>query len=231
MKPIPETVEAVDVLGEVVRGVDLLTALQSMAERVQHVVPDCVGLSIAWTDEGVTFTLVASDEEIAVLDAIQYLAGGPCVDAVEEDHGIHATREDLLDEQNWRIFARATAAVGVRSTITFPLSSHNVIVGSANLYGASDHAFQGHEEELALIVGGWAPGVVHNADLSFTTRRTAQGAPQRLRTDARIDRAIGYLAARLGLDAEAAYRRMQAAALRAGISMIQLAEALLKLRP
>ena len=231
VKPIPQTVEAVAALGAATPENDLSGALQAMADQVRQVVPDCLGMSLAWTDFGVTFTLVATDEEIAVLDALQYLDGGPCVDAVEAGHGIHTALSDLFDEEAWRLFAQVTADSGVRSTLTFPLSDHGVVAGTANLYGGSDNAFEGHEEELARILGGWAPGAVRNADLSFSTRRLAEEAPEKLKADAVVDRASGYLAAKWGLDLTEARDRLRDAAQRAGISVAQLAAALVRLRP
>ena len=231
MKPIPATIEAVNLIGRTDTEGDLLDALESIGEQVRRIVPDCIGLSLAWTEYGVTFTLAASEAEIAVFDGLQYLDGGPCVDAVQAGHGIEATQQDLLDEGSWRLFAQAVAAAGVRTTITFPLASHGSVVGSANFYGASDNAFEGHQEELARIVGGWAPGAVRNADLSFSTRRLAEQAPETLKTEATLDRAIAFIASRLRVDLAVARERLRNAARRAGISELQLAEALIRLRP
>jgi hypothetical protein len=231
VKPIPATIEAVNLIGRTDTEGDLLEALESIGDQVQRIVPDCVGLSLAWTEYGVTFTLAASEAEIAVFDGLQYLDSGPCVDAVRAGHGIEASQEDLLDESSWRLFAQAVAAAGVRTTITFPLASHGSVVGSANFYGASDNAFEGHQEALARIVGGWAPGAVLNADLSFSTRRLAEQAPETLKTEAMLDRAIAFIASKLRIDLPAARERLRNAARRAGISELQLAEALIRLRP
>ncbi|MCW2761717.1 MAG: hypothetical protein JWR85_1918 [Marmoricola sp.] len=230
MKPIPQTVEAVAALGDTADG-NLLKALQSLADEVRRIVPDCLGLSLAWTEFGVTFTLVASDAETAILDALQYLDSGPCVDAVRLDVGIRATQHDLFDEESWRLFAQGSAAAGVRSTLTIPLSDAGTIVGSANMYASSDDAFEGHEADLARILGGYAPGMVRNADLTFSTRNVAEQAPRKLQTDALLDRAIGFIAAKLGLDLGAAHERLREAARRAGITEEELANALLRLRP
>jgi hypothetical protein len=75
-------------------------------------VPECVGLSPALFDDGLTFTLAASDEEIAALDAVQYLDGGPCVQAAHDDETIEADPADPVDEERWRMYAQATAAAG-----------------------------------------------------------------------------------------------------------------------
>jgi GAF domain-containing protein len=187
-------------------------------------------MSIAWAEHGVTFTLVASDERIAVLDALQYYDGGPCVDAVHRGHGIETGSSSPLDEEDWRLFAQATAAAGVRSTVTFPLTETGHVAGSINLYGASANAFDGHHEELAEILSAWAPGAVRNADLSFRSRRLAQHAPQALRAQGLINRAIALIGVREGVDIPTALHRLQTAATRAGIRPEQLAEALLSLR-
>jgi GAF domain-containing protein len=230
VKPIAETVEAAEELGRFDPDMDVLAVLQGMADKVQALVPDCMGMSIAWLDQGVAFTLVASDEELAVLDAVQYLAGGPCVEAAEQAQGLEATQEDLLDEDAWRLFSRATAAKGVASTLTIPLTRDGHMVGSANLYAASDHAFEGHLEELARIVRGEVSGVVRNADLTFSTRRAAEETPTRLDADMTLSTAAGIIAETQGITLEAARTRLEDAARRAGIAVERFAWALIKLR-
>lgn len=93
MRPITETIELADELTRSLdTGFDVLDHLQGLADRIQSTVPDCMGMSIAWTEQGVAFTLVSSDEEIAVLDGIQYLSGGPSVEAVERGTGLKMGR-------------------------------------------------------------------------------------------------------------------------------------------
>jgi GAF domain-containing protein len=229
MRPIEQTVEAVGLVSRYAGETDLLKALQDLGDKVQELVPDCVGLSIAWAEHGVTFTLVASEEEIAVLDAIQYFDGGPCVDAVHTGRGIETGVTSPLEEEQWRLFAQATAAAGIRSTLSLPMVDAVGVVGSVNLYGASGNAFEDHHEELAEMLGGWAPGAVRNADLSFNTRAMAEQAPQSLRAEGLITRAIGMIVARQGTDVTTAHELLHAAANLAGIRPEQLAEALIQL--
>lgn len=229
LKPIPQTVEAANELTRFQPDLDVLAHLQSTADRVQEVVPDCVGMSIAWVEAGVAFTLVASDEEIAVLDALQYLAGGPCVVGVELSQGIAVGEDDLLGEEQWRLFSAGTAARAVRSTLTLPLTQRGEVHGSANLYAASDHAFEDHHEEIALILGGSVSNIISNADLSFSTRGDAERAPQTLRSQQTIDHAIGLIASSLRLDLDTAAERLAESARRAGITTEQFARALMGL--
>jgi GAF domain-containing protein len=229
VKPIPETIETAVELDRNLGDGELLSGLQSLGDEVSRVVPECIGLSLAWLDQGVTFTLASSDEDIAALDGVQYLDSGPCVDSIAAGHGIATNAPELMAEDPWRLFAEATAAYGVHSTLTLPLTDRGKVVGSVNLYGGTAHCFEGHHEQLARILGASAPGAVRNADLSFSTRRQAEESPERLRSEAEISKAIGVLAARLGIDVAAAEERLRDAAGRAGIPLHQLATAVIRL--
>jgi len=219
MKPIPETIEAVEEYGPFAHDGTLLERLNEKAQQVLAIVPDCVGLSVASSTDGVTFTLVASDEEIRLLDALQYLSGGPCVAGVEGEQVLAYSRKELFDETDWQLFAQGTAAFAVASTLSLPILADAKVVGSVNLYGASDNAF----------TDAWAPGAVTNADLSFSTRQTAEHAVEHLRGTTRIEVAVGILAGREALDPAAARTLLQRSARRAGVSTAQLAETYMKL--
>ena len=229
MSPIPETREAIDEL-EPLADDDLLEALLDRGRRVRVLVPDCVGLSLAMSEHGVTFTLVASDDEIAVLDAVQYLQDGPCLLTARGDRPRSFDREDFTDEFDWELLARATAAVGVRSTLTLPIFEGPDVRGSVNLYAASRQAFEGLHGQVAEIFAAWAPGAVSNADLSFETRRLAARAPALLRAAAKVATAVGILSAALEQDEDQARRTLRDAAAQAGVTELRLAEALLHLR-
>lgn len=232
MEPLPETVEAMDELDpDADEGGELLPRLLALAERAREVVPDLVGVSVARLDEGITFTVVASQHDVAVLDAVQYLAGGPCVEGAEDDTVRTFTRKgDVLDEERWRLFSAATAARTVRSTLTLPLVTAARVTGSVNLYAASGRAFDGLHDELADIFGAWASGAVANADLSFMTRREARLTAQRMRDRAVIDTAIGITSVERGIDVDEAESHLRRAAARAGVSLVDLARAVVDAR-
>jgi GAF domain-containing protein len=223
IEPIPETVQALDELDAPVDTDQLLDDLRGLARRGREIVPDLVGVSIARPDSGLTFTLVATDVEIALLDAVQYAAGGPCVDSAEDLEVREFENDDVLDEERWLLFAEATAAKGVRSTLTLPVVVGDDVVGTINLYASSRHAFAAHHEELAELFGALAAGAVANADLPFATRGEAQAAPARAREISHIETAIGILSAQLGVTVEAAEDRLRQAAAQAGVSPGDLA--------
>ncbi len=229
MEPIPESIEAMLERDAVMEDDDLLTRLQEIGDQVQELVPDCIGLSVAFMEDDLALTLVASQPEIAVLDALQYLGDGPCRQAVREGATLELNDGDLLDEERWRIFALAGASGAVASTLTLPMVRDGEVIGSVNLYAASGHAFTGLHDEVAELVGGWAPGAIENADLSFSTRLRAEQAPALLRLRGRIDTAVGLLAGYADLSVESARQRLEESAARAGVSVPRLAQAIIGL--
>src|SRR6478735_5928249 len=138
LQPIPETRQAINELEPNDDVDDLLADLLDKGRRVRELVPDCVGVSLATVAHGVTLTLVASDRDIAMLDSLQYLDDGPSVDAVATPRVVTFDADDESDwEGRWQLFAGASAAFGVRSTLSLPILVDDEVVGSVNLYGAS----------------------------------------------------------------------------------------------
>jgi hypothetical protein len=228
MEFIPETAAALAALDETSDGSRLGDRLTQVSRRVRDVVPTCWGMSLSVVSEGLTFTLVTDDRTIAALDGVQYLQGGPCVDAVDEDRDVRLDDlTDPLDEQAWQGFAQSSAAAGVRSTLSFPLREGMRVIGGVNLYASSAGAFAGHEGELTGLLGGWATETVSNADLSFRTRETAALAPARLAERDLLAQATGMMMAAHGGTPEEALARLTAAAGRAGTSVSEVARAVL----
>ena len=224
MEPIPETFEALEEFGAYLYDGDLLTDLGRMAARVREIVPECVGLSLAYREHDVTFTLVATDEITAALDALQYLDDGPCLAAVDEARPVAFSEDDVLDEGLWHLFARGTAAAAVASTLTLPIVvDDDDVIGSVNLYASSPDAFEGKHQEVARVLGAWPEGAIVNADLDFTTRRAAEDAPRQLFEASRIQVAVGILASSQDLSPPAARDRLKEAARRAGVSETAIA--------
>lgn len=229
--PLPESREAADELDPEFDDLvglgdgDWLDALVRLAEQASELVPALVGVSVARMDEGLTFTVVASDEDVAALDAIQYVDSGPCVEGARSIEQREYHQDDVLDERRWALFARATAAHGIRSTLTLPVlgGGRAAVVGSVNLYAGSGDAFAGRAEALAEIFGAYAAGAVSDADLPFATREDARRAPTVLRDALVVETAVVLLAAELGLEPDEALSRLEAAAHQAGVTTLRVA--------
>ena len=85
---------------------------------------------------------------------------------------------------------------------------------------------EGRHEELAGLFGAWAPGAVTNADLSFSSRLKAAGAVRRLEDLALVDLAVGVLVAAQTIPPVEARHRLDRAAARAGVSIVDVARLL-----
>lgn len=229
MEPIPETDATLEELERYEPRTDLREQLIDVAERVRALVPECVGLSVGVIELGVTFTLVASDVDWATLDAVQYIDGGPSDETVNSDEDTLFAVDDATDEAQWAMYARASAAAGIASSLSMPIRDVDRVVGGVNLYATSPDAFAGHQKQLAAIVGAWAPGAVANADLSFTTRDEAAQGLSRLEDRDNIELAVGVIASSHGVDIDTARHRLGQAATRAGISEVQVALTVLAL--
>lgn len=212
VEPIPETREILTALS-MTGGRDLLRPMQQQAERVVAEVPGCVGLSVAMMEEGLTFTWLATADRLRSLDAAQYLESGPCeVAAIDGDEVEIA---DVLDEERWRLMALASAAQGVRSSLSMPLRGPDGPIGSLNLYGGEPRTFTGKERQVASMFGADLEAAVLNADLAMASRRRAEESVQILHERDTIDIAVGILADRHDIPLEEARERLLRAAERA----------------
>jgi transcriptional regulator with GAF, ATPase, and Fis domain len=228
LEPVPETRETIEELAKY-GDTEAATALLQMSRRVLEIVPEIVGLSLAVFDENLTFTLVASNAKVASLDAVQYLDGGPCIDAPHDGETVAFKTEDVLDEHRWQMFQQASAAAGISSTLSLPIMNNDVVLGSVNLYASTPDAFEGHHERLATACGAWAPGAVSNQDLPFRSRLAAARAPQQMRENNAIDVAIGVIAESQRVTVAVAAERLSMAAARAGITEAQAAAAITRI--
>jgi GAF domain-containing protein len=208
--------------------VDLVGNLRQAAERVVTAVPECVALSISHFDEDVTFTLVATRVDMRLLDAAQYIDGGPC--EVAALSGEEVDVGDVLDEDRWQLFALASAIKGVRSSLSLPLRRDRKVYGSINFYASTEYAFLGRERDLALMFGAQVQEAVANADLSMSSVQRARNTVQRLDERDTLNTAAGILAARKGMSTDEAFQSLLNAADRAGISPLALAELVLRQR-
>jgi GAF domain-containing protein len=222
MEPTPETSEALRALERY--GDDAVSQeLGSLGRSAREVIPELVGLSLCLVEEALTFTLVA-EAELSRVDAMQYLEDGPCVTAVREGRVVPFTVDDVLDEDRWALFARASAAAGVRSSLSLPVIHDDVTVAGINLYASAPQAFEGHHDELAAALGGWSPGAVANADLPFRTRLEAAAAPVRIHEQDVVAQAVGALAGTRHVTPATALVLLQNAASRAGLTVYQVAQ-------
>lgn len=229
MEPIPQTRLA---LAEIFRFADdhLTAHFEATAARVSAIAPDCMGMTLSFLHEGLAFTWASTGLDTAALDAAQYLNDGPCLRAIEEAETLATRSSDPLDEESWQLFYRAENNIGVASTLSIPLVRDQLAIGGVNLYGATATAFDGLHEALAEACGGWAGGIITNADLSLSGVRRAAEAPRTLADRSVTEQAVGMIMAARHTDELSAKNRLKEAADRAGLAEPELATILVKTR-
>ena len=125
-------------------------------------------------------------------------------------------------------FAQATAAPGVRSTLTFPILQVGRVVGTVNLYGRTDTAFDGKHSLLATVFDGWAPAPSPTPTCPPLREDWPSRRPLCCVTRL-ITAAAGILAAAADLDEDLARASLEEAAARAGVPVTRLARLVLGL--
>ena len=214
MEPLPEVRAAAERLAALT-GIDLLQSIEGVAEVATAIVPSCVAVSLTIIVDGHPFTVTSTTEDGAVLDATQYLDGGPCVDTARIAAPVSVP--DVLDERRWQTYDRAAAQLGVRSSLSLPIwGPDGQTPGAINLYASEPDAFRDNADVLAVAFRVPAEQLVANADLSFMTKRFAEELPERLDAKQRIDTAVGVLMGLHGWTAGETRSRLRNAAAHAG---------------
>jgi hypothetical protein len=99
VEPIPETARAIADFGPfVIEDEDLLRELLGRAHQVQELVRQCLGVSMASNGDRVTFTLVATANEIALLGALQYVGGGCPASTPQAERVLAYEQGELFNE-------------------------------------------------------------------------------------------------------------------------------------
>jgi GAF domain-containing protein len=228
LEPLPETTSAIDDYLEWSQP-GLGQLLGRLAQEVGQIVPEMVALSLTLVEDDLTFTLATRSVTTAVVDAMQYLDGGPCEESLRIDDLVAVTVDDLLDENRWSLFAQAAAAVGIRSSLSLPVREAGLIVGGVNLYASTRQAFDANHDAVARVIGARAEEAVRHADLSFSSRERALETPGRVRDLNIVDTAVGLLMARYGETEDLARDRLTRAAAQGGVRPAVMASALLEL--
>jgi hypothetical protein len=227
---LPEVCTAAHQLTALTGEADILDSLMLLSQVAVSVIPSCVAVSLTVVVDEEPFTITATSPDAAVLDAAQYLDGGPCLQAAQDQQRVDVP--DVLDENRWAVYAQAATAHGVRSSLSLPIGgASSTTPWAMNLYAADPNAFTGREEAIAATFHVPTSELVRNADLSFMTRDAALELPQRLRAKATVDQAVGVLRAVRGWEADQARSRLRTAATAAGVPVEKVAEVVLALDP
>lgn len=167
--------------------------------------------------EGRPTTVALSDDVAQVLDDAQYSAGGPCMAALTEEKVVVA---DLTRTVEWPEFRQKASALGLRATLSVPLTAaRGSVVAALNLHGVDRDAMARLGQRVwAALAGSTAevdaprtPAQQQNARDGGS--QLVAGLVQAIELTRMVRTAVRTVAAEQGVDEEEAYEllRVQAA--------------------
>ena len=138
------------------------------------------------------------------LDESQYASErSPCVAALMTQVVVRI--DDTGNDRRWPAFRAAAKAIGVRSTLSLPITAGDNAVGTFNLYSGRAGAFDDQPSyELNLFVDQAAVLLLNARDL-WEARDIAEGLRTAMQSRATIEQAVGILMAGGGRTPEEAF--------------------------
>jgi GAF domain-containing protein len=206
---------------------------EGLEAALQHVV-DLVAEVFTVTGAGLMFLddaralryLVSSDEAGRVLESAQEELGyGPCVDALV--HERHVITDDLATDDRWPRLRELVEPERIHAVLGVPVHLAGGAIGSLNVYYDRPHAWAEMEVAALGAFTGIIERLVESAVLAHQQSAVVTQLQHALDHRVVIDRAIGVLMAREGLDAVGAFDRLRRDARVARRKVADLAEEVL----
>jgi GAF domain-containing protein len=190
---------------------DLETSLQSIIEASLGVF-DVSGAGLMFVDESqVLRYAAASDARSAVLEAAQERFGaGPCVDALLFDTLVSTV--DLANDSRWPALGSTVVPQGVVAVLGIPVHVGGTAVGSLNLY--SEHPREWDQSEIDAMAAfvQLIERLLGTAVLAHRSGALVAQLEYALEHRVVIERAVGLIMGRSGVDAVAAFNELRAQA-------------------
>ena len=116
----------------------------------------------------------------------------------------------LGSDQRWPQFGSKVARLGVHSAVSLPLITAHGVVGAMNVYAHGKHVFDDRAAALGEAFAGPAAVAVQNAAILAQALRLARHLEASQATRSIVDRAVGMLMSRTGIDEHDALERLRA---------------------
>lgn len=198
--------------------------LQRVAELTLEAIPaaEVAGITLL-QENGRPTTAVYTDERSPNIDSGQYRDdAGPCLEAFRRGEIVRVDDvDDVVDR--WPSFAKEAAAVGVRSTCSFPLLAGSRTLGALNLYSTRDHAFAEEHDEAGMELASAMSIVLANASAYWSAQEENEHLQEAMRSRATIEQAKGILMAQSGLTADQAFDMLRRASQRENVKLRDIA--------
>lgn len=183
---------------------DLLTLLQHVAGIAQEAIDGADYTGITIDLGGLTYTAVHTDERTLRIDSEQYEAGeGPCLHAARTGSIVLLDSDEAMER--WPLFAVGARTEGINSFLAAPLFTEDQTLGSFNLYGQAQHAFDSLDAEVLDLLTTAVSRAIGDFARFKSAQDTAESIQRVLQTRAPIEQAKGVLMAMRGINADEAF--------------------------
>jgi ribosomal protein S18 acetylase RimI-like enzyme len=181
----------------------LTDTLQRLVDLAVATIDGCDYAGV-FLGRGSTLTTGAhTDPAVNEIDEMQSRSReGPCFEAAAAGHTVYA--EDLVDETRWPTFTAEATARGLRSALSFCLTSDGT-VGALNLYARYPRAFGVIDRAKGLILAALAGLAIGSAQAHEDEERRAGNLHAALATREVIGQAQGILMERERIRADEAF--------------------------
>ncbi|TDD67430.1 ANTAR domain-containing protein [Jiangella aurantiaca] len=179
--------------------------LTELAKLAADVVEPPASCGITTSYDGQPRTIVSSDPRAAQVDEGQYAGGwGPCVHSLATGEVVEIA--DQESDPRWPEYRVHAIALGVRSSLSLPLSVNGEVVGAMNLYDFDEpEAFDIQNRRRAETFAAQASTALTLALRQAHDAELADQLEQALATRSVIDQAVGILMAQQRCAADQAF--------------------------
>jgi GAF domain-containing protein len=203
----------------------LTELLTRVARYAVQAIPGADGAGLTLIEEHRADTIVTTAEFVAQVDGVQYSLGeGPCVSAARD--GLTVISGSLGGDARWPRFGGRIARLGVHSALSLPLLTSGAVVGAMNIYAHSKNAFNERAATLGELFAVPAAVAVENAKVLEEARRLAERLQGALDERMVVERAIGIVMSRSGVDETEALARLTKLSQHEHVKLVQIARTL-----
>lgn len=163
------------------------------------------GLGLMFVDENEALRYVAAtNSAVHALERAQEESGeGPCVDSLVLDEVVAC--EDLSTDDRYRSVGRVVAAHGIHAALGVPVRVGGAAVGTLNVHRDRPHVWDHSDITAMRGFAGVVEAVLRTLLAAERHSRLSDQLTYALEHRVVIERSIGYLMARDGVDAVAAF--------------------------